>query len=185
MVAEEPVKHVMVDLETLGTMPGSAIVSLGAVEFMPAGSSFYALIDATSCQQLGLRIEAGTVMWWLGQNEAARQALLETPGEPIIGVLGAFADWMAAVRGGSDLRLWAKGPSFDASLLRSAYRAARMEAPWHYAEERCVRTVLELAGVEIERAADGVRHHALDDARRQAVAVEAAIARMAAGTPAI
>jgi hypothetical protein len=171
----------MVDLETLGTMPGSVIVSLGALEFMPAGSSFYALIDATSCQQLGLRIEAGTVMWWLGQNEAARQALIETPGEPITGVLGAFADWMAAVRGGGDLRLWAKGPSFDASLLRSAYRAARMEAPWHYAEERCVRTVLELAGVE--RAADGVQHHALDDARRQAVAVEAAMARMAVGTP--
>lgn len=177
-------KHVMMDLETLGTMPGSVIVSLGAVEFMPAGSSFYALIDATSCQQLGLRIEAGTVMWWLGQSDTARQALLEAPGEPIMGVLGAFADWLAAVRGGSDLRLWAKGPSFDASLLRSAYRAARMEAPWHYAEERCVRTVLELAGVEIERAADGVRHHALDDARRQAAAVEVAIARISSDTPA-
>lgn len=75
--------HVMVDLETMGTLPGCAVASIGAVEFEPRtgkiGASFYLAIDLASCGALGLSCEVDTVKWWLGQTAEARAALADNP----------------------------------------------------------------------------------------------------------
>lgn len=72
---------VMLDLETWGTKPGSAIRSIAAVTFNFEGalvspSYFYRNIDDKSCLDAGLKRDERTVAWWATQDAGAQQALL-------------------------------------------------------------------------------------------------------------
>lgn len=85
--------RIMVDLETLGTAPGSVILSIGAVRFdVEEGllDEFYVNIDVESSQRLGLTIDGATVMWWMKQSDAARAKLSEGSGEDVGVALGKF-----------------------------------------------------------------------------------------------
>jgi hypothetical protein len=169
--------HVMLDLETLGKRPGSVIRSVGAIAFDPVagtlGETFYANVDQTSCEAIGLVTDPDTIAFWAKQSAEAQGALTVNPA-PVRDVLRAFADYWKAVGG---RRLWAHGATFDPPLLEAAYKAADLEAPWHYADPRDTRTIYELASVQPDRAA-GVHHDAAWDARNQAVAVIAAYRRL-------
>ena len=67
--------HVMLDLETWGTRPGSALRSIGAVTFglnaTSVGARFYRNIDKESCLLAGLTVDTETVSWWLKQAPEA------------------------------------------------------------------------------------------------------------------
>lgn len=180
--------NVMLDLETWGLTPGSAIRSIGAVAFDPdwataAGSSesaakfsseFYANVDLASCMAAGLRVEASTVDWWDRADEPARAVLRENR-LSLGSVLESFVRWYSqTIRGPShsdrSLPVWAKPLSFDVPLLEAAMRACAIRPPWDHRAGRDVRTLLEAAGLgsdDLPRF-DGVPHHALDDARHQA-----------------
>jgi DNA polymerase III epsilon subunit-like protein len=152
----------MVDIETLGTDPGAAILSVGAVEFGAGwrGGTFYRSVDLESCQDAGLEIDAGTLSWWLDKDEDLREVL--SGGDELADVLGSFTTFY----GDAD-EIWANSPSFDCEMLEAAYEAVGMTEPWEYYQERCYRTLKNLPGaVEIEQTGDS--HHALDDAIYQA-----------------
>ena len=170
--------HVMLDLETLGKVPGCVILSIGAVAFdsLTVQSTFEAHIDVRSSQQAGLTIDADTVMWWLRQDDAARQTLLRAEVISLNIALLQFADWLRS----RTTRIWSKGPSFDAAILGAAYRAVKFDVPWDFRNERCVRTVLDLTGIDTSsyRNAGETRHHALTDALVQTRAVQAALQRI-------
>lgn len=55
--------NIMVDLETLGTKPNSAILSIGAVAFDDQGlhDEFYCNVDLISSIACGYEIDADTV----------------------------------------------------------------------------------------------------------------------------
>lgn len=162
--------HIMVDLETMGTAPGSAIVSLGAVVFDPRtgqlGNEFYRVISLASCQRAGLTFDPDTVMWWLQQSDQARAALM-ADNEDLPVALGCFRQWWQNQEGRF---IWGHGANFDEPLLAAAFRAVHAPAPWDYWNARCTRTIYELAGVKPDRA-QGTHHNALDDAKAQARAV--------------
>ncbi len=169
-------KHVMVDLETLGVGYRPVIVSIGAVVFSPGRpeiqDTFYAKIDPVEAEAAGLHIEAGTVKWWLQQSEEAREVFKD--GAALQEVLLGFFDWL-----GTGARVWGNGSNFDNRILREAYEAVRMRCPWHYRDDRDMRTFMDLhPRVDLER--EGVHHHALDDAKFQvqcmAVAAAAGVA---------
>lgn len=168
--------HVMVDLETWGTRPGSALRSIGAVVFDPAnptaplGEAFYAVIDDASCAAIGLVKDPRTVQWWAEQSTEAKAAFEIDP-RPIGGVLREFSAWFTKVGGE---QVWGHGASFDPVLLEAAYDAVLLEAPWKFWDVRCCRTVLAMANRRPERHAKDVHHNALDDAKAQARAVQAA-----------
>jgi hypothetical protein len=174
-----PHPHIMVDLETMGTAPGSAIVSLGAVAFDPfagtLGEEFYRVISLDSCQRAGLTIDAETVMWWLRQSETARSHLARPDVEQLASVLGWFATWW---RRQSGQFIWGHGANFDEPLLSAAFRAAHVVVPWKYWDARCTRTLFALTGDRPDRKA-GVHHTALDDAKAQAEAVIRAYVKLA------
>jgi exodeoxyribonuclease VIII len=66
------------------------------------------------------------------------------------------------------LRIWGNGANFDNALLAAMYRAAKMEAPWHYWNDRCYRTIAAMfMKTKVERVGTG--HNALDDATTQAL----------------
>jgi hypothetical protein len=177
---------VMLDLETLGTMPGCVILSIGAVAFDSTAihATFEALLDPRSCQRAGLTIDADTVMWWLGQEEAARAALIRGSTMSLNAALTEFTSWLNP--GERTIRLWSKGPSFDATVLRAAYRAADLVVPWDFRQERCVRTILDLTGVDggDYREMGEPRHQALSDALAQTRAVQEALRRIP-GSPSV
>lgn len=166
--------HVMVDLETWGTRPGSALRSIGAIVFNPKtgllGKTFYANIDLPSQELIGLDVDPDTVDWWSKQGEKAQMAL-ELDQQPLLAVLLDFAKWWGDVGGEY---IWGHGANFDEVLLGVAYRKAKLEPPWQFWNVRCSRTVLALGNRKPKREGT-VAHYALDDARAQAIAVSAAL----------
>ena len=155
---------VMLDLETLGNRPGSALVAIGAVKFGNGEilEEFYQRIDLESCIQLGLVMDSSTVLWWLKQADGPRLEITQ-PGRHICEVLVNFSQWVAD----PDAEMWGNGATFDNVLLACAYDAAIRPRPWKHSGDRCYRTMKNLHP-EVLMARDGVHHHALDDARDQA-----------------
>jgi len=179
--------HCMMDLETLGTTPGCAVLSIGAVAFDPQGeprrwecaATFYRNIDRFSCEEFGLSADPDTMEWWGRQSEAARSALLHDA-QPLHGVVGDFHDWF------KDLgltHLWCNGANFDEPIWRAATKAVRghfpfaisYTVPWKYWNVRDTRTIWDVAGIDARRVPrDGPAHDALADARHQARCVQLA-----------
>jgi len=161
-------RNVMLDLETMGTRPGSAIVAIGAIEFDPQsdqlGRTFYTTNSLASAVDLGLAMDPGTVTWWLAQSDTARKELTEAKGD-LKASLQTFSAWLLGC--GSDVRVWGNGSDFDNVLLGEAYRTIGLKAPWNFWNNRCYRTMKGLAP-QVKLTWDGVRHNALDDAKYQA-----------------
>lgn len=155
----------MLDIETLGTQPGSAIISIGAVKFndREVRDEFYERIDLESCINIGLKMQPQTVIWWLQQNDAARNEICQQ-GKPITEVLANFSKWVDD----SNAEIWGNGATFDNVLLSCAYHAASLARPWKYSGDRCYRTLKNMFP-NIEFARIGTHHNALDDAKSQAV----------------
>lgn len=161
--------HVMLDLETLGTKPGSVILSIGAVNFGPKGigPKIYIPINQASSEASGLTTDRATLGWWLRQSPEARTVLEETRkgGVRLPDALEQFAAFMRQC--GSDVRVWGCGANFDNVLLSHAYSVVGQRLPWKYTNDRCYRTLKNLfPSITIERA--GTHHNAVDDALSQA-----------------
>lgn len=160
-------KHVMVDIEALGSKPPAVILSIGAVVFDLSGTheEFYYRVDVGSSLLYGFHVDPATVQWWNGQDDKAKAAAFYCPGAaPIHGVLDAFSSFV-----NKSTYLWAKGPDYDCVFIAAAYERLGMPVPWSFRNNRDVRTILALSGVRQEVNADA--HNALADAKSQADAV--------------
>jgi hypothetical protein len=170
--------HVMIDLETWGTAPGSALRSIGAVTFDPYGEphqekSFYANIDRASCEKVGLTVDPETVAWWSRQSREAEDALVREP-QALLDVAKAFGTWW---RDNGATYVWSNGANFDEVLWRIAAAAVTYSVPWKYWNVRDTRTCWHLARLNPKTIPQaGVAHNALADARHQALCVTRAYA---------
>lgn len=181
--------NVMIDLETMGTGPRSAIVAIGAVEFDPAGDElgrqFYIPVDLASSVAAGMTMDPDTVLWWLKQGDAARAELTAADRMPLAHALQALSRFLAGEDGKTkrDQRiLWANGTSFDLPILAEAYRLCALPDPWMYYNERDWRTLRKtLPPVDHERI--GTHHDALDDACHQAQHLQRVMARLNSEVP--
>lgn len=174
-------RDLMIDIETLGTAPGSVILSIGAVAFDAVtgefGEEFYAAIDPQYAVAAGLTTDISTVKWWMTQSDDARRAAFG--GDRLLGAtLSEFGDYVRRINA---TRVWAKPPSFDLVLLEAAFQATGISIPWHYRTPRDVRTLLDISGTTAQTGV-GVAHNALDDAKSQAVDVINAVRVMAERT---
>lgn len=175
--------HVMLDLETWGTHPGSALRSIGAVQFDLNGSDlgpvFYRNIDQESCLLAGLTVDAQTVSWWQRQSPEAVAALENDQG-PLNEAVTAFDLWFLGHRA---KYIWCHGANFDEPLWSAACRAlGRRRVPWKYYDTRCTRTLFAIADFDMRSIPrEGVAHDALADAIHQARCVQKAVAKLRAG----
>jgi hypothetical protein len=162
-------KDIMVDLETLGKGPNAAIVSIGAVAFdlqTMSPSTFERRIGADSSLQFGT-IDASTLLWWYRQDPHNREMLfVEEGAHHLDSALREFASWASQFGNIKTRRVWSNGAAFDNVILRSAYAATEIEAPWSYWNDRCFRTLKSLYP-KLDLAFTGTRHSALDDAKHQ------------------
>jgi DNA polymerase III epsilon subunit-like protein len=159
--------HIMLDLETMSTQPNAAIVAIGAVYFDPAegtlGKEFYQAVDLISCQQLGLHIDADTVMWWLRQSAEAREAISKDP-QHLSKTLQDFTNWLPPLE--EKAYVWGNGADFDNVILSSACRAAGVKIPWRFSRNSCYRTLKNQSKIPFVEPT--IPHHALEDAKAQA-----------------
>lgn len=159
--------HVMVDLETLGTVPGSVILSIGAVKFDEQGvgePAFHQGIDIQNCIDAGLTVDGKTFKWWLQQNDAARTSLIAMTKVRLVSVLYNFSTWFQG-----SVYIWGNGSDFDVSLLTAAYNKVHQEPPWNFWNVRCFRTIKNEDKHIEPPVFEGVEHNALDDAHNQAL----------------
>lgn len=176
-------QDVMLDLETLGTRPGCVIRSIGAIFFNPHadefGATFYVNVDRMSCELAGLHVDANTEAWWARQSAQARAALEVDP-QPIVDALWSFNSFWQT-HGGE--RIWSHGANFDQPILEACYHAeGSLQIPWSFWNSRCTRTVYDIAQIDTRKMSVGeTKHNALDDARAQARAVQAAMRRIRVG----
>lgn len=162
---------ISIDLETISTHPNAAIASIGACRFDPRGDwigdTFHIHVSLINCQHHGLAIDAGTVLWWLGQSDDARNTLIagQQDAAPLMTALDALNEFIDGT--GTEPEIWVNGASFDFPILASAYRTFGWTIPWNFWQERDLRTLKALnKGARIERT--GTHHNALDDACHQA-----------------
>ena len=160
---------VMLDLETMGNRSNTAIVSIGAVEFNiitgETGREFYEVVDLQSCLDIGLKVQASTIYWWMQQSEDARKRICEK-GKHISAVLGEFNAWMQDCV--DKARIWGNGARFDIGILEDAYVATQLEVPWYFRSERDVRTLVSFAPhVKENMPFEGVYHDPVDDCKHQ------------------
>jgi exodeoxyribonuclease VIII len=161
----------MLDLETLGKKPGCIIVSIGAVLFNreKLGPEFYTVIDVESCVEMGLTMDASTVMWWMMQSQEAREMIgkPKITGSTISQALCSFSTWLRHFDPDCATKVWGNGAAFDNAIMAAAYDACKLPMPWKFWNDRCYRTVKGICP-EVEIVRKGTHHNALHDAKNQA-----------------
>lgn len=161
---------IMLDMETLGTVPGSLIMSIGAVPFDRKSKViedelyFYQNVSVEDGRKKGYIIEEDTLKWWQKQPKEAWD-MLQQDVAPVFNALLNFKKFVLYM-GEKNVRIWARGPSFDASILGAAYRKEGIDAPWKFYNERCHRTNVE-DFEKIEPKFNGIPHYAIDDCIHQ------------------
>jgi hypothetical protein len=161
--------HVMIDIETLGIQPGSIILSLGAVKFSPMTDEpmdqFYVAIDPKNSKDCGLTMDISTVLWWLQDaHSEAWELLVNEEKVDLASALEGFCQWYGTM----SLPTWGNGAGFDNVLLRFAFDKIGMECPWEFRDDRCYRTLKNIATHVPMKVTGGTRHHGLKDAVAQA-----------------
>jgi len=199
--------ELMVDIETLGTVMGAPVITIGAVLFDPYASDsseelarrvFLRRLDISDAIKIGPNVDGGTMRWWFEQDDNAIKALI---GDDAVSAQEAFKDLeeycsergtFASTKYFDDIRdfpktnrYWAKDPDFDMRLMQHYYDHPSISAkqPWKFWECRSVRTVQDLAWPDggLERpdfVVPGVAHDASWDAITQAMTVQAAMRRL-------
>ncbi|WP_337049972.1 3'-5' exonuclease [Serratia fonticola] len=171
-------KHLMVDLETMGNGNNAPIVAIGAVFFEPTtgelGQQFNTPVKLTSDMSAGAVPDGDTIIWWLTQSEEARAIIANKRAPDIQTALDELTTFVAsACESPKHLKVWGNGAAFDNVILRAAYERCGRAPCWNWFNDMDVRTVVALGraiGFDPKREMpfDGERHNALADAIHQA-----------------
>lgn len=171
--------HIMLDLETLGTKPDAAIISVGMVASKRGLGkepeileSLDIAIDLDSALASGGIIDAATLMWWMQhEQETARAAYLGyQESHSMAAALVMITKFIHNYATGTRAPLiWGNGSDFDNVVLRNAFDRSGLIVPWNFRQNRCFRTLKNMRPefMELEPEFLGVRHNALDDAMHQ------------------
>jgi hypothetical protein len=145
---------VMLDLETLGLGNAPVISQISAVAFdINNGSTFEEFNEKTSpqsCVKIGLKIDAGTVEWWLKQDQGVLNNVIVksiTEGDEITNVLQSFSKYLSNLKkthNAKELRVWGNGTLADNKWIESAFELANIPKPFKYWEHSDVRTLVDL-----------------------------------------
>lgn len=164
---------VMLDLETLGTRPDCAIMTLGAVKFNPfdpdsePGPGIYLRMDIEEQLALGRTVDDSTIEWWAKQDPRVRTEAWEGGDRSNINDLKRELNRFLV--GVEDI--WCQGPVFDIAILEDLYRSQKWGFPWYFWQIRDSRTLFKIANYRLESNRDQA-HNALLDCVYQAEAVQ-------------
>lgn len=171
----------VVDIEALGQGADAVICSI-AVVVVDLGSlvvvdEFYCRVDHN---QVNRSRSEGTLAFWEQQRQespAAWDELFNPAGQRLfittaLELLAAFL--LKAFGRAEDVQLMGNGSEFDNVILAHAYEQWGMAQPWHFRGNQSLRTAVWMGRVllgidpKYQLPFEGVRHHALHDARHEA-----------------
>ena len=181
---------VMVDIETLDTLPSAVCYELGALLMVFDRSTatitiqqgLHVLLDPKEQEICGGTISAST-MEWTRKTKGRSEALAE-----------------AAQTGGSvsalhkllsqginpDTPVIVNGSNFDPPILATMFSRAELDTPWSFWNVLDLRTLNFAAyfadGKDPVKGASGASHDALDDCRRQVRILAAALGQVSGTT---
>jgi DNA polymerase III epsilon subunit-like protein len=169
-------RHIMLDLETLGTLPDAAVIAIGACAFDPnadnvsANDLFDRVIMLESARAHG-SVDRSTELWWEAQSAEARQHIFSEQAQRDALSLPTAVQHFNDFVGGRDTAVWGNGATFDNVVIRSAFRSCGIDPVWSFRNDKCYRTVINLISKDKqpEFVRQGTAHNALDDAVTQAV----------------
>ena len=178
--------NIMLDLETLGNKSNAVILSLGAVPFCSetgeTGQPFYARISMDSQLKKGAVVNESTVLWWMQQNEKAREALVHEKSVDMSLALTEFKRYLQYLESeyGQPAALWGNGSRFDIGLLEDACVMQDIEPFWNFRLERDFRTWMEVYP-EVRKSIEfkGTQHNPIDDCLHQIACVVEVYNRLA------
>jgi exodeoxyribonuclease VIII len=162
--------NIMIDLETMGLRPTSAIISIGAVAFDQSSivGRFYTNVSLESCKAHGLTTDISTEKWWANQSAEARNAWDRPDAPSLIDGMTSFHRWIQSVESNpSHVIPWGNGADFDIVLMNNAYNAIGADPHWRYWNYRCFRTMKGMFPLKSPPARVGDHHNALNDAETQ------------------
>lgn len=165
----------MIDLETLGVEPDSAVLTLGAIKFDPFSDAephdpLYLKANLEEQTEVyGRSIDDNTLAWWAKQPQEIQD---EAFGEDIERlnvqiILQKLNKWCVALD-----YIWCQGPTFDFVILQHLYKQAKKPVPWNYWQIRDSRTLFAMMPVDPRKAIQESLHNALADCYYQAKCVQ-------------
>lgn len=175
----------MLDLETLGICDDPVITQISAIAFsLETGAqldTFNERIGTRNSLVKGFKVDGSTIEWWSKQSEKVYNEVFIaafTSDIKIEDVLHRFTNWINNVKStyGRDyktnINVWGNGALADNKWIRQAYKLCGMEVPWHYTEDRDVRTLVDLGrrtfNYDYKNVVfEGEVHNAIDDCKHQ------------------
>lgn len=155
--------HCMIDIETLGTAPGSVVLAAGIVVFGKDSYEAMLKFNLTESLKEDFKPNHETLKWWEKQGFDYTSLSDEKAGNEVI--LVKIASVIDRYKPNT---VWGCGPQFDMVLLESYYRHYNIPVPWRYGQLRCFRTMRELFKPCIaDWSFEGIPHNPLDDAKNQ------------------
>lgn len=171
----------MLDIETLDTKDSAVVLTIAAVKFniltYELVDKLILLLNVDSQLSYGRTISSSTILFHLENNlriDILKNVLnpkyerLPNPAEKYVNNfhclvrLDEFIE--ASETGVSPFIFWARGASFDFTILKNLYQNFGREYPISHRKEMCLRPLLLLSPETAKRTPDvGVAHEALSD----------------------
>lgn len=169
---------IMVDLETLGLKQGATIFQIAAAAFdIRTGEIVHTFDKVASIYCTNdLKIEGGTLEFWLNQNRELFFKLQERANGCPNQLIGDFWRWLTKFtdREDTDVFLWGNGILNDNAWLQHAFEENGLDYPIFFRNNRDTRTlreVTELKALTLDKEFTyekvGTLHDAMDDVRSQ------------------
>jgi hypothetical protein len=157
-------KHVMLDIETMGTGMNACVVAVGAFKFDKDTDFKESLLNSENCfyelPHWEGEMDYATVQWWLTQTTEAREAISTGPAKPLYHCLVELVSFVG------NCNIWGNGVDFDNAIIQSHIKRLGIKG-WSYKNNRCFRTVKNMYG-PLAYTKPAMPHHALHDAIAQA-----------------
>ena len=165
----KPIKHVMIDLETLSLEPTAYVFQIGVVFELKGVEAAYEIDIDPSLLNTSYDINPDTVAWHRQDRERSGnldQCGLEgishrTAGEQLLYLLET-----ATEDGAYTLNLWAAGINFDFPILEHMLKSEGLKPNWPYNSLRDFRTARELFKHRVPASYKN-SHTAMSDALNQ------------------
>lgn len=153
--------HLVLDLETLDTIPTSVILSLGCSLFAfeekkknfdyYVDNGFYVKLNPIEQIKSGRTTSQSTVDWWKKQGKAAQNVLIpEKTDSTLSEGLSLFSSYLNNSR--YDFKksyCWCRGSSFDWPIMDNAFRQHSLKLPYNGWKIRDIKTAVDiLAGTD-------------------------------------
>lgn len=149
--------HLFFDIETLGTRPGSLILSLACVPFqfetrVPfkqyLKDGLYIKFDPLEQIKSGRIVDRDTVNWWKAQGEEAKKVTMSSKDDVSVDegfdILKTFID--ESDYDPKESYVWSRGCYFDFPIIESLYDSKGVVVPYNGWKIRDARTFFDVFG---------------------------------------